>query len=301
MNERYEILDGFFADAEPMRAQVDRHFSEPMSHGPQHQVWNYWYVPETYTYLRTVPEKVIEPALVQAFVARLSALAFERYGLGRVFWPYLSVYVAGCVQGLHNDSGGGRLGYVYSLTRWTERSFSGGETLLFRDQPYFGSAAMTRPAATQSFYDLVPPVFNRLLVFDDRVPHAVPRIEGGMDPRAGRIVLHGHFAEAGIHVEGALKPEQVQGPLTEGFQALAGLMAHAEKVAHGLVSLRLVVIPDGTVAGVQPLLDRLLPTGPTAIAGLGQLFAEGLGRIRFPPAEDGSRITVPIKVGAAPV
>jgi Rps23 Pro-64 3,4-dihydroxylase Tpa1-like proline 4-hydroxylase len=41
--------------------------------------------------------------------------------------------------------------------------------------------------------ELVPPLFNRLTVFDPRVPHGVPVVEGTRDPREGRLVLHGWF------------------------------------------------------------------------------------------------------------
>jgi hypothetical protein len=102
----------------------------------RHQVWNYWYVPGSYTYLRTSPEKVIGPDLAQNFHQRLKTYVYETFGLANTTWPYLSAYVTGCSQALHNDARGGRLGYVYSLTRWDERKFSGGETLLFHEQPW---------------------------------------------------------------------------------------------------------------------------------------------------------------------
>ena len=40
-------------EAEALRAPIDLHFSEPHRHGfDTHFVWNYWYVPGLYTYLR---------------------------------------------------------------------------------------------------------------------------------------------------------------------------------------------------------------------------------------------------------
>ena len=62
----YLILDDFLPheDALAMRRQIDDHFAEPQKHTPdRHQIWNYWHVPGLYTYLRTLPEKVIEGAL----------------------------------------------------------------------------------------------------------------------------------------------------------------------------------------------------------------------------------------------
>ena len=56
------IVDNFLPRefAAAMRADIDSHFAAPYQHHPDtHQVWNFWFVPQTYTYLRTQPEKVI--------------------------------------------------------------------------------------------------------------------------------------------------------------------------------------------------------------------------------------------------
>ena len=42
---------------------------------------------------------------------------------------------------------------------------------------------------------LVPPLFNRLTVFDPRYPHGVRAVEGTRDPLKARLVLHGWFTE----------------------------------------------------------------------------------------------------------
>ena len=53
--------------------------------------------------LRTNPEKVIGRDHVANFVAALQAWSTATLGMGNVTWPYLSLYVAGCRQALHND------------------------------------------------------------------------------------------------------------------------------------------------------------------------------------------------------
>ena len=56
----HNVLDDFFPKAAAIRAGIDAHFAEPAKHLPEsHQVWNYWYVPGLYTYLRTSPDKVL--------------------------------------------------------------------------------------------------------------------------------------------------------------------------------------------------------------------------------------------------
>ena len=42
-------------DALAMRSAAERHFAEPYRQNTEHQVWNYWYVPDMYTFLRTAP------------------------------------------------------------------------------------------------------------------------------------------------------------------------------------------------------------------------------------------------------
>ena len=59
------VVDGFLPPelALEMRRDIETHFAKPEGHRPEtHQVWNYWFVPDSYTYLRTAPEKVIERA-----------------------------------------------------------------------------------------------------------------------------------------------------------------------------------------------------------------------------------------------
>ena len=53
--------------ARDMRAAVDAHFAEPYKQTAEHQVWNYWYVPDMYTFLRTSPDKVIPQPLLERF------------------------------------------------------------------------------------------------------------------------------------------------------------------------------------------------------------------------------------------
>ena len=90
--------------------------------------------------------------------------------------------------------------FVYSLTKDNRRT-SGGETLIWREIDYFGEFLHQRQAG-QNLYQQIEPRFNRLLIFDDRLPHAVQAVEGVMDPCEGRIVLHGHIYEGELAVEG---------------------------------------------------------------------------------------------------
>ena len=284
--------------AEQLRQPIDDHFAEPMLHRPDsHQVWNYWYVPDLYTYLRTQPEKIIPRPLIERFRDALSKWAGETLGLASVTWPYLSLYVDGCQQSLHNDSANGRFGYVYSLT-WDDRKTIGGETIVLREGDLFRSN-LSRSAAGWGLYDLISPRFNRLAIFDDRMPHGVQRVEGSMDPLEGRFVLHGHISEGGPVVDGPLAPatiaEALEGSLAETLASLAG----GEPACHGPLALRLVIAPSGEVLDARPLLDRVarLDGEPTAHA-VGQILLAA-SATKFPPPGIETRVNVPVIIGGA--
>jgi hypothetical protein len=299
--DRFLIVDDFLPLelAEAMRKGIDDHFADPGAHAPQtHQVWNYWFVPELYAYLRTQPEKVIDRPLVDQFQARLAAWSNETLGMAGITWPYLSLYVAGCRQGLHNDSVNGRFGFVYSLTR-NERRTSGGETIVHHEGDPFRSQ-LTRPGAGRSFYDAIPPRFNRLVIFDDRMPHAVERVDGSMDPREGRFVLHGHISEGEGAVTGALAAEAAMPLAVEALRAFVQTAPAPLDAYHGPLTIRLEIAADGRVALCRVLMDRVIHPNehdpqwaPLVEALLGRLRA-----LRFPEADGPSRLTLPLLFGA---
>jgi hypothetical protein len=297
----YAVVDDFLPLdlAESMRADIDAHFARPGAHKAEtHQVWNYWFVPELYTYLRTSPEKVIQPPSVQAFFDAVKFWSVRHCGMANVTWPYLSLYVAGCRQGLHNDSSGGRFGFVYSLTR-NDRRTTGGETVIHHAGDHF-RGKLTRASAGRGYYDLVEPRFNRLVVFDDRLPHAVERIEGVMDPAEGRFVLHGHLSETGGIVTGALPAEAVAELLyalvREAMVQGAPLLA----LHHGVLVLKLSIGPAGAVAACEVIVDRVMhPDAGNADwpRWREELLAQ-VSTLRFPAAAGVTEVIQPLIFGA---
>jgi hypothetical protein len=292
------VVDDFLplAEARAMRECIDRHFAEPHSHDPAtHQLWNYWYVPGLYAYLRTLPERVIPRPAVQALVGRLAEWGQEHLGLGHVEWPYLSMYVHGCRQQLHNDSHNGRFGWVYSLTN-DVRQAQGGETLVMRRDDAAGPMYVAK--AGRDLYDLVPPKFNRLVLFDDRVPHAVQPTEGSYDPVHARYVIHSHVRERGASFRGPL-------PLTAFTEAVAALNAALGPMLrqspapwHGLLCLRIDVGASGRVEHVVRVLDRVLPVDGRDDRARPVRLALDLARgLRFPELADRASLHVPIQFG----
>jgi hypothetical protein len=284
-----------------MRRGIDEHFADPQLHQPEtHQVWNYWFVPELYTYLRANPEKVIGPECAAAFHDALRRWSIATLGMANVSWPFLSLYVPGCRQGWHNDSRNGRFGFVYSLTRDPRRTL-GGETLVRREADPF-RANLTQPQAGRGFYETIEPRFNRLLIFDDRLPHAVERLEGAMDPVEGQLVLHGHVSEGGPIVEGALPAESVSGPINDVLRRFREEAAAAVGLYHGPLVLRLRIAQAGSVAGCDVLLDRVLHPDPGHADwdGVRDRLVERFRKTKFPTAGAETMLTQPIAFGSPP-
>lgn len=284
------------AEARELRAHVDSHFADPQAHRREtHQVWNYWYVPGLYTYLRTNPEQVIPKPLVDRFHAALTRWACDRLGLAFVTWPFLSVYVDGCAQGLHNDSVGGRFGYVYSLTLPTRRS-RGGETIVVKEGDLFRSR-MADAEAGDGLYDLIDPSFNRLAIFDDRMPHGVQRIEGSMDPLDGRIVMHGHISEAGMIVEGPLAPGAVEAALLPRIGVVLQRVGLVDALYHGPLVLRLAVGGSGRVERHAILVDRVARSDGGCPADLVRALVDCVVGTPLPATGAASLVTLPLMVG----
>jgi hypothetical protein len=290
-------VDNFLPDAlaREMRAAIDRHFAEPYRQSAEHQVWNYWYVPDMYTFLRTSPDKVLGRELLDRFHAALTAWAWNVLGLGHVTYPYLSLYVDGCSQSIHNDSTNGRFGYVYSLT-WDQRETRGGETIVFHEGDLYRRCLTTMTGGKGGLYDMIEPCFNRLAIFDDRMPHGVNRIEGSMNPVHGRLVLHGHISETGPGVRGPVGPQLV-GPLVEAAanEALSGFEMRCDP--YGPIVVRLEILPDGSVGQARLVLDRLAFPDGASTDGMAEAVVEAVKAVRFPAAVEPTEAVVPVLVG----
>jgi hypothetical protein len=287
MIARSHIAADFFDGADGLRQAFDHHFEQPYepSFG-----WQYFYVPQLYSYLRARPEAVFPAPLIDRFNQRLRDWCGRNLAMTPAASPMLHVMVNGCSLSLHSDFHNGTFGYVYSLTRWEGRTFSGGETLLMND----GVANYKRHQAHgEALYQLIPPRFNQLLVFDDRIVHATQTVLGGMDPREGRVALVGHLRARGPRVEGAL-------PEADARKTISGLLAGLKEPAgdvQGILTVELEVAADGAVVGSEVLADGLVTAmgyAPSETAGLRERLLAAAAGLRFPKAEGGSTVVFAI-------
>src|SRR5438477_8649327 len=77
------VVDGFLPTeiALQLRRAIDEHFANPEAHRAEtHQVWNYWFVPDVYTYLRASPERVLGQEWAAVFYEALRRWSIATLG-----------------------------------------------------------------------------------------------------------------------------------------------------------------------------------------------------------------------------
>jgi hypothetical protein len=288
-----KIIDDFLPleVAFKMRNGIDRHFRNQERHtAHEHQIWNYWHIPDMYTYMRTDPHRIFGQEEIATLRDTLGAWTQHNLGMDLLHSPYLSMYINGCRQGWHNDATNGRFAYVYSLTN-NERRTTGGETMILHEgNPFLDN--LNQPAAGTGIYDAVAPRFNRLVIFDDRLVHAVSMVEGSMDPLEGRFVLHGHMKEAPTRVVGPLSVEEVT-YATSGI--VDDLLVNFGEGCFGPLVLRFTVEPDGHIGDFVVLVNRVIDIEVgVRDEELSWLMEDKLREAQFPEHDTSSEVTLPI-------
>lgn len=291
------IVDDFFPAADALRQTFEERFEEPRSTRADRFVWDWWHVPGQYTALRTPAWTYFPKKLYEAFHQQLVWWGRRTLGCHDVSPPWMSCYVEGCEQLLHGDLPHGQWAFVFSLTRWKGRRFRGGETLLLRDEilDYWSGFESTRAVEEGEILREVPALFNRLTVFDPRIPHGVRRVQGTQDPREGRLVIHGWFVQPRPFVEGPLPTDALQAQIERLPELLAPHLEGGLPVA-GLLSLGFEVTAGGAVQKLKVLCDTTRVPAPQEAQrrSLVRAIARGVARMGFPRARAASRVTLPI-------
>jgi len=294
MIKRHHVVNNFFSDAEAMRAAYDNSVKDAYR---QTVHWQYFCVPQMYTYLRTVPEQVMPAPLFGRFWQHMKQWCIEHTGLLPTGTPNFHLMIDGCTLGLHSDFHNGTLGFVYSLTRWQNRKFLGGETLLMRDGV---PSYKKHHVQGEVLYELVPAHFNQLLLFDDRIVHGTQTIEGNMDPREARIAMVGHLRPTSPVVRGPLDAAAACRTLTALYPAL-GEQLRARKEVQGTITFRISVAASGAVETATVLVDNLITatTGYDPSPEVDEVRAtiqQAVAALKFPPASGASTIIAAVLV-----
>jgi hypothetical protein len=290
------VEDGFYKAAGELRSVFEERFQDPRRGHSERFVWDFWHVPDQYTLVRTPAMPYFPAAAFDPFLDRLADWGRDVLGCAALSPPWLSYYVDGCQQQLHSDVPHGPWAYVFSLSP-RRLAFTGGETLLLRPQvlDYWRSFSDASDREQGAFVERVAPRFNRLVVFDPRIPHGVTPVRGTMDPREARLVVHGWFTEPRPCLRGALRASQVARPLDEAVGRFTEELA-AEGLWHGVLSVRLKVSAAGAAAAPEILADTLVPVDADPRGGkrVRAALIRNLSGLRFPKAKAGSVITLPL-------
>jgi hypothetical protein len=143
---------------------------------------------------------------------------------------------------------------------------------------------------------MIEPKFNRLAIFDDRMPHGVQRIEGSMNPVHGRLVLHGHISETGPGVRGALNPVEVGTVVEEAAnEVLSAWPMSADP--HGPLVVRLAISADGRVEQARLVLDRVAFSDGSSADGIADAILAAAAKRTFPARPQPTEAIVPILLG----
>ena len=297
MSKTVLTVDSFFRDAKKLRAVFTERFENPHDAHAGRFVWDYWHVPSQYTALRTPAYHFFPAKLYEEFHNRLVWWGRRHLGCHDVSPPWMSCYVDGCKQELHGDLPHGPWAFVFSLTPWRGRKFQGGETLLLRDEilSYWQSSAGLGGLERGEIFREVPALFNRLTVFDPRIPHGVKEVRGVHDVLEARLVIHGWFVQPRPFIEGPLTTRALQGVIDDLGGALKLLFEEGLEI-QGTASLRFRVKPSGTVDQVTTLTNSLRhPRGDKRIerALMSHLTRFLLG-VRFAKQKAPSFVTLPL-------
>jgi hypothetical protein len=293
---RLRTFDRFAPEARQLREHFDARFEDPRRADEGRFVWDYWHVPGQYTALRTPAWRYFPEPLYRAFHERLVRFGRDVLGCHDVSPPWMSCYVDGCEQRLHGDLPHGPLAFVFSLTKWRTRAFVGGETLLLREETldFWSAFESVRSVEESQVLEAVEPLFNRLTVFDPRVPHGVRRVEGTRDPREGRLVIHGWFVQPRPFVDGPLATGELRRALNALGEALPGVVAGAPVA--GVHTVRFRVRATGEIEAPTVLVDTLRIAGgdERELKRVRRALAATVKAFAFKKQRGVSTVTIPI-------
>jgi hypothetical protein len=271
MLRTHATKDGFFEGIVALRRELEAAFDprrDPFA--AERFRWEPWFE-GGFAQLRAPASSIFRKETLAAFEARLLGHAARFVGAGaRLGGPlWLSILVDGHHQSIHRDSPNGTLALSYGVLPRGPLRFRGGETEVARPEllDYWRSGAASGAAASEPLFDVIAPKRDRLILFDARVPHAVRRIEGSTDPRAGRAAIQG-WIEAGAALGAAHEPiarwlaRAPRAPRTpEPAQGLVTLVVDAGPTKVRNVTIAAALLSERTVRFADVLARSLARAG----------------------------------------
>lgn len=206
--------------------------------------------------------------------------------------PWLSCYTEGHYQDWHTDVPHGPWAFVLSLTT---KNLVGGETTLLNPLVlnYWKNFSDFKSREQDSLLVKIKPQFNRLIVFDPRIPHSVSKVEGAKDLDSARLVLHGWFTEPKTYIDGFLPKATTETKLNQAFeQILEAVNAHP--IMTGVITLGIQVNRVGRVTDLKFLTNNLITVDGDKprqfLAELLKIYSE----LQFSKSKGTTKITLPL-------
>jgi hypothetical protein len=292
---RVTTVPSFFGRSAELRSHFESRVGPARDSAEGRFVWDYWHIPGQYTYFRTPAISVIPPTLLAGFTTALREWGAANLGTGRVTVPWLSYYIEGCRQELHSDVVQGMWSYVYSLSPWETRQFTGGETLVAGERllDYWGAFDPVNSSEKRHLIERIPALFDQLCVFDSRLPHGVAVVEGTREPLQARVALHGWFHNPELSSEGSLSVVDVE-PAIGTLRTVWAREDARLGPFFGQAVWRITVDEAGRATEVTLVVDNLVGAhgaDPSTLLGVGE---SAIADAVFPAADGPSTIVVPL-------
>lgn len=304
MSSFLRTIEGFSPLAKDLRHEFDQRFANPRETRSDRFVWDYWHVPEQYSLLRTPAYHYFTEKLYSEFHKSLVMWGRKNLGCWDISPPWMSCYIDGCFQNFHSDVPHGAWAFVFSLTK-NSNKFSGGETLIFKPEVlnYWQNFSDAKDREQNSFLTKVAPKFNRLTIFDPRLPHGVSELKGTKDPRDGRLVIHGWWTQPKTYLDGYLPEKIVQKKLNQAIEEVAELVQrkeHHEEIygTQGTIAIGLDILPSGKVKSAKAMTDNLIDMNGMTPKKLSRDILKIYQSLIFPQARGKTWVTVPVILGA---
>lgn len=293
----YRTQDNFYPEAPKMRGYYDSLVQDPQSLDSKRFAWDFWHVPDQYRLLRTPAYHYFPEKMYQAFHHHLVNWGRRNLGCWDISPPWLSCYIDGCFQDFHRDVPHGPWAFVYSLSP-KDLPFLGGETELLKSEIL--SLWSQKPGSATSYersgiLETIKPSFNRLTVFDGRVPHRVRQVKGPLGPETGRLVIHGWFTAPKTFIDGYHPEDRCQAELEAAFdQVLKAVSTEEFQSCRGTMGVGLKVLASGKVEAVKILSNSVVDfeglSTPRLDRGIQKIY-QGLD---FGRARGSTEIVVPL-------
>lgn len=291
------IEDSFYSGYRNLRAHYVKRFENPLHAHSGRFCWDYWNVPDQYRLLRTPAQDFFGEALFQPFLNHLLQWGRQELGCQMISHPWLSAYVNDCYQDIHSDVPHGPWSFVYSLTPWKKRKFTGGETFITQSKllNYFQRLDSSKSDETFQLIEKVPSLENRLVVFDPRYPHGVTRVNGVEDLLDARLVIHGWFTEPRPMIEGALTTRKAIPGMDQIAQILMEAFSNAD--LSGIFCAKFEISRDGLIVNTRVLTTHLIhPQSGQVVPDVWlKKLLNSCAEVRFPKSSGKTTITLPIE------